>query len=164
MIASLAALLLGILIAVQLHEPMANLLDGIFSIDEEYLLLVGFAVTFVLIVLIVHLIAFFIDKVVNAIALSLINRILGMAFGLLVTAFVISIIITPLSVMNVEEAYIEEETVEGSLLFEPLASFAPSVFPYIDRELIRELAPIRDSIGTKGTELINEADSAINKN
>ncbi len=145
MIASLTALILGILGAMRFHEPMGNLLNRWFEINPEHQNLISFAVTFVLIVIVVHVAAFLVDKLIKAVALNFINRLAGMVFGVLVYAFIISIILMPLSAANSKKAFIGEETIEGSLLFEPMTKFAPFVFPYLKRAEFREWLPGKDS-------------------
>ncbi len=141
MLASLAALILGIIGAVRFHEKVGTLLNNWFTINQEQLNLVSFAVTFVLIVLVVHLAAFLVDKLIKAVALSLVNRAAGMVFGFLVTAFVISIILMPLDAANKKKEFLSQETIEGSLLFRPLTKFAPAVFPYLKRDEFRKYFP-----------------------
>ena len=96
MISSLAALVLGIFGAIKLRPFVAGLLDSLFSISPEYMNVIAFAVAFVSIVIVVHLVAYMAEKLVKAVALNLVNRLLGMAFGLLVTAFVLSMILWPI--------------------------------------------------------------------
>ena len=142
MVASLAALVLGILGAMQLHPAVGSLLDGWFEIRPEHLNMIAFAVTFLLIVIGVHITAFFIDKVIKAVALNFINRAAGMVFGVLVSAFIISIILLPIDAANKQKEFISKETVEGSLLYKPLSRFAPAVFPYLKKEEFREMLPL----------------------
>jgi len=141
MIASLLALVLGILGAIQLRPAFASLLDSLFSISPEYLNVIAFVVAFVLIVLAVHLVAFLVDKLVKAIALNFINRLLGMGFGVLVTAFVISMILWPINEINQEKELIKPERIEGSLLYKPLSAFAPAVFPYLKKQEWKQYVP-----------------------
>lgn len=145
MVASLTALVLGILGAMRFHEGMGNLLNGWFEINPEHLHILAFAVTFILIVLLVHIAAFLVDKLIKAVALSFVNRLAGMVFGVLVTAFLISVILLPVSAANSKKAFISEETIEGSLLFIPLSKFAPTVFPYLKRAEFREWLPGNDN-------------------
>ena len=107
MIASLAALILGIFGAIKLRPVFAALLDSLFNIAPEHINVIAFAVAFVVIVLVVHLAAFLVDKLIKAVALSFVNRLLGMAFGLLVTAFVISMILWPVNEVNAEKQIIK---------------------------------------------------------
>ena len=141
MVASLLALILGILGAIQLRPVFASLLDSLFDISAEYLNVIAFAVAFVIIVLVVHLVAFMVEKLVKAVALNFINRLLGMAFGVLVTAFVISMILWPINEINEERDLIKPERIEGSLLYRPLSAFAPAVFPYLKKEEWKQYVP-----------------------
>jgi membrane protein required for colicin V production len=141
MVASLAALLLGILGAIQLRPAFASLLDSLFNISQEYVNVIAFTVAFVLIVLAVNLVAFIVEKLVRAVALNLVNRILGMGFAFLVTAFVISIILWPINQINEEKQLIKPERIEGSLLYRPLSAFAPAVFPYLKKQEWKEFVP-----------------------
>jgi membrane protein required for colicin V production len=143
MIASLLALVLGIVGAIQLRPAFASLLDSLFSISPEYLNVIAFVVAFVMIVLAVHLVAFLVDKVVKAIALNFINRLLGMGFGVLVTAFVISMILWPINEINQEKELIKPERIEGSLLYKPLSAFAPAVFPYLKKKEWKQYVPVK---------------------
>lgn len=141
MVASLAALVLGILGAVRFHENTGQLLNNWFNINTEHLNLIAFAVTFIGIVIVVHLAAFLADKLIKAVALNLVNRAAGMVFGLLVTGFVISIILMPIDAANRTRNFINPDTIEGSLLYRPLTKFAPTVFPYLKREEFRKYFP-----------------------
>ena len=141
MVASLTALVLGILGAMRFHEATGKVLSSWFNIDTDHLNLIAFAVTFIGIVLVVHLAAFLADKLIKAVALNLVNRAAGMIFGLLVTGFVISIILMPIDAANRNRNFINPDTIEGSLLYRPLTKFAPTVFPYLKREEFRKYFP-----------------------
>jgi membrane protein required for colicin V production len=117
------------------------MLKNWFTIQPEHLNLISFAVTFILIVVIVHLAAFLADKLIKAVALNLLNRAAGMVFGVAVTAFVISIVLMPVDAANQRREFISKDTIEGSLLYTPLKKFAPGVFPYLKREDFRKYLP-----------------------
>ena len=141
MVASLAALFLGIFGAIRLRPMFASLLDALFDISPEYMNVIAFSLAFISIVLVVHLVAFVVEKLIKAVALSFVNRLLGMGFGLLVTAFVISMILWPVNQINAERQIIKPERIEGSILYRPLSKFAPAVFPYLRREDWKEFVP-----------------------
>lgn len=141
MVASLVALILGIVGAIKLRPVFASFLDAIFDISPEYMNIIAFSVAFLSIVLVVHLLAFVVEKLIKAIALNLVNRLLGMGFGLLVTAFVISMILWPVNQINEEKQLIKPQLIEGSLLYRPLSAFAPAVFPYLKKQDWKEFIP-----------------------
>jgi len=141
MAASLLALILGIVGAMKLRPLFASLLDSVFTISPEHMNVIAFSVAFVTIVLVVHILAFVVEKVIKAVALNLVNRLLGMAFGLLVTAFVISMILWPVNQVNAERQIIKAKHIEGSFLYKPLSAFAPAVFPYLKKQDWKQYVP-----------------------
>lgn len=147
MISSLLALVLGIVGAIKFRPVFASALDSVFSISPEYVNVIAFAVAFVSIVIVVHLVAFLVEKLVKAVALSFVNRVLGMAFGLLVTAFVLSMILWPINEVNKEKQIIKPERIEKSLLYKPLSAFAPAIFPYLKKDEWKEYVPKKKEKG-----------------
>jgi membrane protein required for colicin V production len=143
LIASLLALVLGIIGAMKFRPLFASLLDSIFTIDPEYINVISFAVAFVSIVIVVHVVAFFVEKLIKAVALNFLNRMLGMVFGVFITAFVISIILLPVNQVNAERQIIKPKHIQGSLLYKPLSSFAPAIFPYIKKQDWKEVVPAK---------------------
>jgi len=141
MAASLLALILGIFGAMKLRPLFASLLDSVFTINPEHMNVIAYSVAFVTIVLVVHLLAFVVEKVIKAVALNFVNRLLGMGFGLLVTAFVISMILWPLNQVNAERQIIKPKHIEGSLLYKPISAFAPAVFPYLKKQEWKQYVP-----------------------
>ena len=141
MAASLAALVLGILLAIKLRPLFATILNSVFTISPENMNVIAFAVAFITIVIIVHLLAYAAERLIKAVALNFVNRLLGMGFGLVVTAFVISMVLWPINKVNEEKQIIKPERIEGSLLYKPLSAFAPAVFPYLKREDWKEFIP-----------------------
>jgi membrane protein required for colicin V production len=141
MAASILALILGIFGAMKLRPLFASFLDSVFNVAHDHINVIAFAVAFVTIVLVVHLAAFLIDKLIKAVALNFVNRLLGMGFGVLVTAFVISMILWPVNQVNQERQIIKSEHIDGSLLYKPLSGLAPKVFPYLRKQDWKEYVP-----------------------
>ncbi|MFC2116684.1 CvpA family protein, partial [Bacteroidota bacterium] len=134
MAASLAALVLGVWGAVRFSALTSTLLTENLHLQTKYLPLIAFALTFVGIVIAVHLLARAMDKLVKAVALGFVNRIAGLVFGILRTAFLISIILVIINSIDRRVPFIPEEHKENSLLYGPLSKLAPSIFPYLNFE------------------------------
>lgn len=141
MIAAVVSLVLGIFGAIQFRPMFASLLDSVFTIDPMHINVIAFAVAFVSIVIVVNVVAYFVDKLIKAVALNFVNRVLGMVFGVVVTAFVISIILCPVNQVNAERQIIKPKHIQGSLLYKPLSSFAPAIFPYLKKQDWKEYVP-----------------------
>ncbi len=128
-LSGLLALIAGIYGAIHFSDTIAAMLAGFITWEEQYLSLLAFAVTFILIVVIISLIARIITKVAHIIALGLVNRLLGAVFGLLKMAFLASIFFYFLN--QTQTAVISQETTETSILYPPVERLAPTFLPAI---------------------------------
>lgn len=136
--ASLIALLLGVWGAIKFSNITAGYLVRWIHVDEKVLAIISFAVTFVLIVIAVHFIAKAVEGLANAVALGIVNKIFGAAFGVLKTAFIVSVILVVLNAANARMAFLSPEFKNESMLYEPIARFAPSIFKYLDFNEIKK--------------------------
>jgi membrane protein required for colicin V production len=141
MAASLAALIFGVWGAIRFSHLTAALLISSFGVQTKYLAMISFALTFVIIVILVHLLSRALDKLVKAVALGIVNRIAGVLFGILKTAFLISIFLVILNGINNRVPFIPEEHKENSLLYQPLSRLAPAIFPFLNFEEIKNRIP-----------------------
>jgi membrane protein required for colicin V production len=137
MAASLLALILGIWGAIRFSDFTSSLLIEKFHFETRYLSVISFALTFIVIVICVQLLGRLFDKLVEAVALGLVNRIAGLIFSLIKTAFIVSILLTVLNEIDKNVPFIPEEHRQGSFFYEPLSKLAPTVFPNLDFESIR---------------------------
>ena len=138
MAASLAALVLGVWGAIRFSGLTADFLVEQFGWGTKYLTLISFALTFVGIVVLVHFLARAVSKLVKAVALGFIDRIAGLLFGVLKTAFIISIILVVINSIDRRVPFIPDEHKENSLLYQPLSKLAPAIFPYLNFEDVKE--------------------------
>ncbi|MCD4770435.1 MAG: CvpA family protein, partial [Bacteroidales bacterium] len=109
-----------------------------FDMQTEYLGLIAFAITFIGIVVLVHFLANALDKVLKAVALGFVVRILGMVFAVLKTVLIMSIILVILSTIDQKIKFLPHEKIAESRLYRPLADFAPMLFPIIEGNDLRK--------------------------
>ncbi len=143
-VASLAALILGIFGAIHFSDYTSDLLIEHFELSGRYLPIISFAITFVVIVIAVHFLAGVMDKLIKAVALGLVNRISGAIFGILKTAFIISIIIFLLNSINEKAQFLPRDKIENSMFYQPVAELFPFLFQRIDLKTIK-IPRIKDS-------------------
>ena len=128
-IASLIALFLGVWGGVKFSSISAKYLSEMFDVSEKIMPLISFAITFILIVIAVYALAKMLQKVIKMVAIGLVNKIAGLAFGVLKFTLIISIILTLVNNVNSEIEFIEPEMETSSLLYKPISSLAPAVIP-----------------------------------
>ncbi|MCT4646940.1 MAG: CvpA family protein [Carboxylicivirga sp.] len=135
-LASLAALVLGLYGAIKFSSITESYL--VEHIHSSHIGLIAFIVTFALIVVGVHLLARVVDKLVKAIALGIVNRVLGALFSLLKYAFILSVILAIVDGFERNFNIIPQEQKEKSILYEPLSAIAPTIFPYLQFDKVKE--------------------------
>lgn len=128
-IASLVALILGIYGAIHFSYFAADLLESKVDWSEKTINIVAFAVTFVIIVLAISLAGKALTKLADFAALGLLNKLLGGVFGALKIGLILSILLIVFSKLNNTLPFMEKEDLEESILYEPVKSLAPMIFP-----------------------------------
>jgi len=130
-LASLFSLLLGIYLSIKFSDFTADFIRKNLSFDSEYLEIIAFLVTFVLVVIAVTLLAKVFTKIVDFASLGWINRLFGAVFGLLKMIFILSISIHFFQKINTNNAFISEEKTNQSILYNPIIEVSKFVFPII---------------------------------
>ena len=139
-VATLAALIAGIFGAIRFSDQAAIMIREQWEIDDRYMPILAFAVTFIIIVILVNLIGKMIEKVVDMVSLGFINKLAGALFRALKVAFVISVIFSMLQSLNEDWGLIPPEIEEESVLYKPLSKLAPLVIPAVsDNEWTKKL-------------------------
>jgi membrane protein required for colicin V production len=129
--ASLAALILGIWGAIKFSTFTASKLYDYFDMTGQYVGVIAFLVTFGIIVVIIHFIGIIVDRIVNAVALGFLNRILGIAFGLLKSILIMSVVFVILNALDARRPFLPKARIEESRFYNPISDFAPLIFPII---------------------------------
>jgi membrane protein required for colicin V production len=130
-VASLAALILGIWGAIKFSGFTAEKLYDYFDMTGKYVGLISFLVTFGIIVVIIHFIGILADKVVGAVSLGFVNRLLGIVFGLFKSVLIMSVFFVILNAIDARRPFLPKETIEKSVFYNPISDIAPVIFPII---------------------------------
>lgn len=125
------ALIIGIWASIRFSDSMADLLTKSFDITGKYLPVLSFIMIFVLVVVIAHLIGMLLTRFFEMATLGWLNRLGGIAFGILKYAFIISVLLTVQYRIRDKMQIIPQKQVEGSLLYKPVSGIAPAVFPHL---------------------------------
>jgi membrane protein required for colicin V production len=149
-IASLVALIIGIFVGIHFSYFITSLI----GIKSAYAPLIGFVVTFVLVVLVVFIFAKILEKSINLLALGIVNKLAGAFFSAVKFAFILSVLIMFIERMDSSGKIISQETRKSSLLYEPVGHIAPAVFPLIKFD---ELKKTTDSTKDSKTALSQDS-------
>ncbi|WP_298397276.1 CvpA family protein [Flavobacterium sp.] len=124
--ASLISFFVGIYIAVKFSSVVGGFIG-----DSKSAKVLAFVLTFILVVIGIHLLAKVFSKIASALFLGLINRIGGALFGGLKTALILGVILSLFQKVNLNDALISKETQEESLFFNPILKTSEFMLPVL---------------------------------
>lgn len=130
-VASLAALVLGVWGAIEFSYITSEFLTETMGWEPDHLNIISFIITFVVIVILVNLVGSSLSKLVEVAMLGWANRITGLVFGVAKSAFILSILLLIFNKIDEDVHILSQEAKMNSQLYEPIRTFAPSVFPFI---------------------------------
>lgn len=130
-VASLVALVGGVYGAIHFSNFAASFLESRTDWSEQTIKLSAFAITFVAIIVAIALAGKALTKLADFAALGILNKLLGGVFGALKIGLILSVILIVFNKLNSSISFVDEEELQSSILYEPVKSLAPLIFPSI---------------------------------
>lgn len=134
-VASLVALVGGVYVAIHFSYFAADVLSDHVSWNENYISIAAFAITFAAFVVAVSMLGKALTKIADFAALGFLNKAFGGVFGLLKSALILSVIFVFFGRVNKSIPFVSKETLENSILYEPIKSMVPYIFPTLFDEV-----------------------------
>ena len=135
----LMALAVGVWGGFKFAYLASEYLQKTFSINASWLPLLSFLTVFVIIVVLIILLAKFLEGMIKITGLSIVNKVLGAIFGMLKWALIVSIIFYLLNPVNDKMNFISKEKEEKSFLYGYITKLGTLVTPELQK--IRETPP-----------------------
>ena len=145
-VASFAALILGLYFAFSFSDYTAGKLTEHFKIDNEYLAVISFLVTFVVVVIAVVVVGNVVQKFIDVLMLGFLNKAAGAIFGILKGALYLSILIFLINFLDPGQNLIKKEYREGSMFFNPVERFAPMLYSRLNLDNMKIELPSKGEI------------------
>ncbi len=117
-LAGLAALALGIYAGIHFSEITSVFLGKHMNIQSEHMPILSFIITFLLVVVGVYVLGKVLEKIVDIVALSFINKFAGLTFGILKVFLVLSLLIAVFMRFNKDIELVSQSNLEDSIFFE----------------------------------------------
>jgi len=124
-VAGIVALIVGTWIAIN----FSNKVGEIIGLSGKYVDIIAFIITFGSVIFLVFIFAKFIEKVVTFVVPEFLNNIGGLIIGSLKIALIASILLYFITSMDKFELFLKRDIKDGSILYSPVSSIAPILFP-----------------------------------
>jgi len=133
-VAGLISLIAGVYGAIHFSYYVSNFLEQKVEWDEKVINMSAFAITFVLIIILIALAGKAFTKLADFAALGILNKILGGVFGVLKIGLILSIVLILFTYTNNTIEFVKKENLESSVLYKPVKSLAPMIFPKLIKQ------------------------------
>jgi len=130
-VASLISLILGIYIGVKFSDVASALLQENFTLDKQYLGIISFVITFIVVVVGIHFIAKLLEKIVNMVAMGIFNKLLGSLMGAAKYGLIISVLLVIVNSIDASFNIVSESEKRKSVLYGPMLKIVPAIIPGI---------------------------------
>ncbi len=130
-IVSLLALILGIWGAIHFSHIASGFLSDYFTLNPRHMRVIAFIITFIVIVILVHLLGKVAENFIKAAQLNFVNRLAGLLFGIVKSAVILSIILMVIDTIDKAFPIIPEKAKEESRVYAPISNLMPSIFPFV---------------------------------
>ncbi|CDF81083.1 colicin V production protein [Formosa agariphila KMM 3901] len=134
-IASLLALIIGVFGAIHFSSFTASLFEDKVDWDENYVSIVAFAVTFVVIVLAIGLAGKALTKLADFAFLGIVNKILGGVFGMLKIGLMASVALNIFVTLNDTVPFVDKKDLDKSILYKPVIAISTKLYPAIKEKV-----------------------------
>ena len=132
-VASFVALILGIYLAIKFSNLVGTVFTGIFpSWNPKYIEITAFIITFLLVVIGIHLSAKILTKLADFAFLGWINKIAGVIFSLLKTILALSVVLFIFEKININNMLLSKETQDNSIFYNPIQNISKAIYPTIE--------------------------------
>lgn len=131
-LASLIALVAGIFVAIKFSYVVKNILETKVNWDPKYIELSAFALTFIIVVIIIHLSAKLLTKIADFAYLGWINKLAGALFSAIKTILLLSVVILLFEKININNALVKQETLDESIFYNPTKEISAFLYPKIE--------------------------------
>ncbi len=132
--ASLISLIAGVYGSIHFSNFASEFLESKVDWNEKTINIVAFAITFIIIIIVIALAGKVLTKLANFAALGIINKVLGGLFGALKIGLILSVLLIVFDRFNSAITFVDGDTLEESELYKPVKSLMPMIFPNILKE------------------------------
>ena len=153
-IAGLLAVVLGIYLARYWSLPASQALGELTGWATNICTPLAYALVFIVVSLSISALSYMLSKIIGAIMLGWLNRLLGAAFGIIKMLLLLSVILNFVALMNQFMPIKDKPVVQQSLLYSPIEDVMGVVLPLLNFEDFT--TAVREGVIEPATKAIEE--------
>ncbi len=128
---SIISIILGVWMSARFADMVSEWIGQYIQGSEQVMKLIAFVIIFIAVIVGLTLLGKLLEKIIKLVMLGWLNKLLGVAFAFLKAGLIIGLIIMAFCSLNDIFQFVSQDTLNSSVLFNPLKSIADNVFPYL---------------------------------
>ena len=128
---SLAGIVVSVWAAFKFSALVCTWLKPYLSLSETTLSVVAFALILIAVCLAVLVVARLLTKVLEMSMLGWLDKVLGLAFALVINALLLGVFIILFDTLNLKFGFVKPEVLDASIVYTTLRDLCYLVFPYL---------------------------------
>ncbi len=137
----LATIILAAIFGGRLAQTILPEINRLVDLSPEAARVLSFILAFVAIALVLSLVGRILQRFIDIVFLSFINRVLGAVIAVGTMMVFLSILLNLVLMLDHNEQVINEKTKEESFFFERVEAVIPAIVPYLEPEIWYEIVP-----------------------
>lgn len=131
--ASFGSLIIGIFVAIKFSHIVRFSLEDLIKMNPKYIEIIAFAITFLLVVISIHLLAKFFTSITNFASLGWLNKLGGAVFSIFKTILMLSMLISLFQKININHILVKGETLNNSIFYNPIQGVSKFMYPSLEK-------------------------------
>ena len=145
-VAALVGLIAGLLVGKALYVSVGDWLMSVFSLSDRVAYLTAFILILIVVPLLFSLVGWLVSKILRAICLGWLNRLLGGLVGVVKYAIFVGVIITAIELFDRTDTLISEENKSASIFYYPLYRSSNIFFDNVKEELFDQVDDVKSEV------------------
>lgn len=156
---TLLALLVGIYAGIHFSDFTAEKINGSIEMEDKYLPVVAFTLTFLVVGALIYFAGRMLEKMVELVNLSPVNKLLGVLLSLIKMVYTLSILIILVETYDERGNFIPTEQKKESKMYEPMKQVALVTIPAVEdsRIWLKNNVEEKKSVLEEFNETVNDA-------
>lgn len=145
-VVALIGLIAGLLVGKMLYVSVGDWLMGVFNLSDRVAYLTAFILILIIVPLLFSLVGWLVSKILHAICLGWLNRLLGGLVGVVKYAIFVGVIITAIELFDRSDTLISEENKSASIFYYPLYRSSNIFFDNVKEELFDQVEDVKSEV------------------
>lgn len=141
MLVELSIIVVATIFGGKLASNILPELEKITNLSDQWANVVSYVIAFAIIAVALTLIGNIIQKLINLVSLTFINRIAGGIISMSISVILISILINIILIIDINKDIFKPDMISKSFFFDRVQSVVPAITPYLDNEEIEKIIP-----------------------